>query len=73
MTDPTTIGYGMVTRPMAAAPLKSYRYHGRYGHIAIGAKDDADALVQAQRSTHDPVTPDMLDRWDGEKYVAVQP
>jgi hypothetical protein len=37
-------------RPMAASPLKSYRYRGNYGWIMIGAKDDADALREAQRS-----------------------
>ena len=53
---------------MAAAGLKSYRYKGRYGWIMIGAKDHADALVQAQRSTDDTVTPDRLQCWTGIEY-----
>jgi len=69
-----TVGYGFVTYPMAAAPWKSYRYRGQYGHIAIGAMNDDDALKQARRSVSDPRTPivaDKLDRWDGEQYVPV--
>lgn len=49
-------------RPCAAAGLTSYRYRGRYGWIMIGAKDDADAMREASRSTS-PVAYEFLDRW----------
>jgi hypothetical protein len=58
-------------RPVAAQGLKSYRYKGRYGWIMIGAKDHADALVQAQCSTDDTVTPDRLQYWTGVQYQAI--
>lgn len=59
-------------RPLAAQGLKSYRYKGRYGWIMIGAKDYADALVQAQRSTDDTVTPDRLQYWTGTEYQSTE-
>ena len=55
-------------RPMAAPGLLSFRYGGRYGYIMIGAKDTADALREAARSTHDPITVDKLQQWDGVQY-----
>lgn len=58
-------------KPMAIAGLTSYRYRGRYGWIMIGAKDDNDALVQAQRSTSDKVTMDNLQIWKGSQYETV--
>lgn len=57
-------------RPLAAAPYLSYRCaspHG-YGWIMIGAKDDADALREAQRSNRDARRED-LQRWNGTEYV----
>lgn len=58
-------------KPMASAGLISYRYKGRYGWIMIGATSDTDALSEAQRSTDDKVTPDRLERWNGQHYVGV--
>lgn len=55
-------------RPCAAPGLTSYRAKGRYGWIMIGAKDDADALREARRSTD---TPTDLQVWDGVNYVPV--
>lgn len=54
----------------AAHGLISYRYKGRYGWIMIGAKDDADALSEAKRSTQDVIV-DNLQVWDGSKYKGV--
>lgn len=61
-------------RPLAAAPLKSYRYKDAYGWIMIGAKNDADALAQAARSFSDKRTTadaDNLERWNGSCYGSV--
>jgi hypothetical protein len=55
-------------KPMAAAGLISYRYKGRYGWIMIGAKDHADALNEAQRSTSDKVSQANLQVWNGTQY-----
>jgi hypothetical protein len=55
-------------KPMAMQGLISYRYRGRYGWIMIGAKDDNDALREAQRSTSDKVTMDNLQIWKGNQY-----
>jgi hypothetical protein len=55
-------------RPLAAPGLISYRYRGRYGWIMLGAKNDKDALIQAQRHTADPVTADRLEKWNGTQY-----
>ena len=55
-------------RPLAVAGLTSYRARGRYGWIMIGARDDADAMQEAQRSTDAPTD---LQRWDGTQYVAI--
>lgn len=60
-------------RPLAALGLNSYRYRCRLGFVMIGAKDDADALREAQRSlTSEAVVAEKLERWDGEKYVPIQ-
>jgi hypothetical protein len=58
-------------KPMASKGLISYRYRGRYGWIMIGAKDDNDALREAQRSTSDKVTMDNLQIWKGSQYETV--
>ena len=58
-------------KPLAAPGLTSYRYRGRYGWIMIGAKDNPGALREAARSTDDPIKPERLEIWDGEKYVPV--
>lgn len=55
-------------RPVAGPGLTSYRAHGRYGLVMIGARDDADAMREARRST------DLvhgLDRWNGAAYAPV--
>lgn len=60
-------------KPLAAAGLLSYRYKGAYGWIMIGARDDADALVQAARSFSDKravAEMENLQRWTGTEYVA---
>lgn len=56
-------------KPMAAAGLISYRYKGRYGWIMIGARNHADALNEAQRSTSDKVNQDNLQVWNGTQYT----
>ena len=58
-------------KPLAAHGWTSYRYHGRYGWIMIGARDDADALNEARRSTNEPVTLDKLEVWNGIEYLPV--
>ena len=59
-------------KPLAAHGLTSYRYQGRYGFIMIGARDDVDALNEAQRSlTWDKATPDKLERWNGSQYQSI--
>jgi hypothetical protein len=59
---------GLSDRPLAAKGLRSYRARGRYGWIMIGARDDAEALSEARRSTDDPRG---LEVWDGSRYVPV--
>lgn len=55
-------------RPLAAAGLVSYRASCPYGWIMIGARDDADALVQARRSSSKVEARD-LQVWNGTAYV----
>ena len=55
-------------RPMAAPGLTSYRCRTRYGWAMIGARDHADAMREARRSTPDP-RPEDLEVWDGSRYV----
>lgn len=57
-------------RPLAAPGLISYRCKGRFGWIMIGAKDHADAMREARRSTPDPKRED-LQIWSAElgRYV----
>ena len=63
------IAISLHDKPLAAHGLTSYRYKGRYGFVMIGAKDDADALREAQRSlTWDKATPDKLEKWSGNGY-----
>jgi hypothetical protein len=61
----------MHNHPMAANGLITYRYRGRYGFIYIGASTDTEALSEAQRSTDDTVTPDRLERFNGQHFVGV--
>jgi hypothetical protein len=56
-------------KPCASAGLISYRYRGTYGWIMLGAKDDADALREAQRSSAVKVRPENLQRWNGTQYA----
>lgn len=59
--------------PMAIKGLISYRYRGLFGWVMIGAKDDADALVQAKRSLcGGRAVLDKLQVWSGTEYVDVQ-
>jgi len=59
-------------KPCAASGLISYRYMGGYGWIMIGAKNDADALSEAARSTREPITADRLQVWNGAQYAPVE-
>jgi hypothetical protein len=59
-------------KPMASKGLISYRYRGRYGWIMIGARDDNDALKEAQRSTSDKVIIDNLQIWKGSQYETIR-
>lgn len=59
-------------RPLAAPGLISYRYLGAYGWIMIGAKDDTDALNEAQRSTGQDTRGVNLQVWKASGYVAVR-
>lgn len=61
----------MSNHPMAIEGLITYRYRGRYGFIYIGASTDTEALIEAQRSTEDTVTPDRLERFNGQHFVGV--
>lgn len=58
-------------RPLAAAGLISYRAACPYGWIMIGAHDDADALVQARRSSS-MVEASDLQVWNGTAYVSCE-
>lgn len=58
-------------RPLAAPGLASYRCRGRYGWIMIGARDDAEALSEARRSSDD-ARASGLEVWDGSRYVPAQ-
>lgn len=55
-------------KPCAAHGLTSYRYRGRYGWIMIGARNDADALREATRSSSITIDPSNLQRWNGTAY-----
>lgn len=59
-------------KPLAATGLTSYRYRGAYGWIMIGARDVADALREAARSTTAPIDPSHLQVWDGHQYADVR-
>lgn len=51
-------------RPLAAPGLTSYRYAGPSGWVMIGARDEADAMREAERSLErQDVDPDRLERW----------
>lgn len=39
-------------RPLASKGLLSYRCHGAFGWIMIGAKDSSNAWLEAQRSSN---------------------
>ena len=62
-----------VTRPCAAAGLRSFRYKSPYGFVMIGATDTEDALHEARRSVTGPATVNNLDIWDAEaaRYLPV--
>lgn len=57
-------------RPCAAGGFISYRCKGRFSWIMIGARDDADALREARRSS-DSIQPDTLERWNGDYYEPI--
>ena len=61
-------------RPLAAAPLDSYRYAGPYGGIAIGARSTSEALREAKRSLEYGAAPDvaLLQHWNGETWESAQ-
>jgi len=61
-----------VTRPLADKGLTSYRYRtDSGGHVAIGAKDNTDALNEAGRSITGKPDVAKLDVWNGTEYVPV--
>lgn len=55
-------------RPLAAEGYLSYRCKGAFDWIMIGAKDDADAMVQARRSSA-YAKRETLQKWNGAAYV----
>lgn len=55
-------------RPLACAPLTSFRLGGPFGWIMIGAKDEHGAMQEARRSTPHPRRED-LQRWNGQQYL----
>jgi hypothetical protein len=59
-------------KPMAAKGLTSYRYGGRYGWVMIGAKNDTEALREAERSIDGKADISLLEVWDGAGYVPVR-
>lgn len=61
----------LIDRPLAAAPYKSWRYHGPFGGIAIGAMNAEEALREAARSLSMSEQPDagLLEEWNGEEWV----
>jgi hypothetical protein len=61
----------MSDHPTASNGLMTYLYRGRYGFIYIGASTDTEALLEAQRSTDDKVTPDRLEQYNGQHFVGV--
>lgn len=65
---PRFVEIGYWERPCAAAGLESFRYRGPFGWIMIGAKDTADALKEAARSTDAAIEPGKLERWNGKAY-----
>lgn len=58
--------------PCAAQGLTSYRYRGGFGWIMIGARNTAEALSEAQRSTYELVTTDRLQVWSGDTYLNIK-
>lgn len=58
----------LLSRPLAAPGLTSYRCKGPYGWIMIGARDDADAIGEAKRSSKQVKSED-LQVWNGAEYV----
>ena len=59
-------------KPCAVEGFISYRYpcYGGLRYVMIGAKDDNDALREANRSlTKKDATIEFLQVWDGNKYV----
>lgn len=61
----------VTSRPLAAPGLNSYRCKQPFGWVMIGAKDDADALIEARRS-YAAAKPEDLQQWDGNGYVPLQ-
>ena len=62
----------LYNKPLAVEGLSSYRYAGRYGWIMIGARDAAEALCEASRSTDGPLSLERLEKWNGKEYVPVK-
>lgn len=54
--------------PLACSPYLSYRLRSPYGWVMIAAKNDADALRDARRSTDSARLVD-LQRWNGIEYM----
>ena len=62
----------LTNRPLADKGLISYRYHGRYGWIMIGALDEEGALREAARSSSAAIDRANLQYWNGFEYVPVK-
>lgn len=60
----------LTSRPLACKGFVSYRCKSPYGWVMIGAKDHADALSEAKRSSWSAKAED-LEVWDGCRYVPV--
>lgn len=59
-------------RPLASPGLLSFRLALPFSFVMIGAKDEADAMIQASRSTPHPRLED-LQRWNGRAYEPCHP
>lgn len=57
-------------RPLAAHGLVSYRCRSPFGWIMIGARDKADAIVQAMRSSQ-RADLSTLEVWTGARYESL--
>lgn len=62
----------MCELPLASPGLLSFRLALPFSFVMIGAKDEADAMIQASRSTPHPRI-ENLQRWNGQAYEPCRP